>query len=376
MLQDKAVMLAPPPQPVVTNPGVAFGHLTIRVGRGTTRLDAYVDGRRVRRFRLPGRPRGVAVPLAPGRHEVRLRVAGPGGARWTATRIVWALPASGRRAGPIGGRVDPGLQRDLAALVAGLPAIGGVYVQHLVSGCGAGVNAGAQFPAASTLKAAILLDVERRLQGRVPPDLAGLLDQMILDSSDRAANSVLALMGGGSGELGATRVTETLGAMGLSRSLVRRPYIIEDARDDIPVTAEAQPALATNFVTTPFELARLMTAVHRGALGRGPLPGIGVSPRVVRTEILPRLLGVRDRSKIVAGLPPGVLAAHKTGFTRQVKHDGGIVYLKSGPVVVAAMSWSAAGVGDAVGDRFIARVAAVASARLAGGGRCGRARGA
>jgi beta-lactamase class A len=364
-------MATPPPAPVVMNPGVAFGHLTIRVGRATTGLDAVVDGRLARRLRLPGRPRAATVPLAPGRHEVRLRAAGPGGARWTATRVIWALPRSARRAGSIGGHVDRGLQREVERLVDGLPAIGGVYVQHLVSGCGAGVNAGAQFPAASTLKAAILLDVERRWHGRVPPALASLLDQMILDSSDRAANRVLEIVGGGSGELGAARVTETLVALGLSRSLVRRPYIIEDAREGIPVSTRAQPALATNFVTTPFELARLMTAIHRGALGRGALPGIGVPPRVIRTEVLPRLLAVHDRTKLVAGLPPGVLAAHKTGYTKQVKHDGGIVYLRSGPVVVAAMSWSRSGVGDAVGDRFIARLAAVATARLGRGGRCG-----
>ena len=53
-----------------------------------------------------------------------------------------------------------------------------------------------------------------------------------------------------------------------------------------------------------------------------------------------------------------------------MKNDGGIIYLSSGPVVATVMTWSASGVGDAVGDRFIADVARAARARLADGGSC------
>ena len=90
----------------------------------------------------------------------------------------------------------------------------------------------------------------------------------------------------------------------------------------------------------------------------------------IRTGVLPRLLSVRDRTKLVAGAPAGVLVAHKSGYNTNVKHDAGILYLRSGPVVAVAMSWSASGVGDAVGDRFVADVARVAAARLRNGGRC------
>jgi D-alanyl-D-alanine carboxypeptidase (penicillin-binding protein 5/6)/beta-lactamase class A len=280
---------------------------------------------------------------------------------------VRVLPPSARRAGRIPGFVDRRLQGDVDRLAAGLPAVSGVYVQHLITGCGAARNADAQFPAASTLKAAILVDAVRRGRGR---DLGSLLDRMVIDSDDRAANDVLAALGGGSGTLGAARVTETLHALGLSRSLVRRPYIIEDARRPLPIETSAAPALHTNFITTPYELARLMVAVHRGAVGRAGVAKIGIGARVARAELLARLLDVRDATKIVAGLPPSVPVAHKTGYTEEVKHDGGIVYLRSGPVAVAAMTWSASGVGDATGDRFIADVARAARARLGAGGVC------
>jgi len=323
-----------------------------------------VDGRRRARVRVPRGPRRVTVPVPAGHHEVRVRARGPGGAAASRTIRVWVLPRSGRRAGRVPGYVDPGLQGEVEALVGAFPATSGVYVQHLVSGCGAAVNADAQFPAASTLKAAILLQAVRR-GGAAPSSLGGLLDQMILTSDDRAANAVLAAVGG------PAAVTEALHGLGLWRSLVRAPYILEGERRPLRIATTAQPALFTNYITTPFELARLMVAVHRGALGVGGLPRLGVPARAIRTEVLPRLLDVRDRTKLPSGLPAGAPVAHKTGYNTNVKADGGIAYLRRGPVVMAVMTWSASGVSDGLGDPFIARVAQVAARRLATGGRCG-----
>ena len=351
-----------------------MGHAVVQVGRDTTGIGVWVDGRFVRRIGVVRGPRRVEVPLPLGLHALRVRARGPGGVRWSRQASLWVLPASARLAKGIGGRTDRRLQGDLVRLTGRLPAQSGVYVQHLVTGCGGAVNAGARFAAASTLKTAILLDVQRRSGGAPSAAVNRLLDQMIIESSDRAANDVLAIQGGGSALHGAARVTDTLRAMGLAESLVRRGYIIETnerrAGPPIPVRATTQPALLTNFISTPYELARVMVAIQRGMRGGGPLPRIGVRSAVIRTAVLPRLLAVRDRTKLVAGAPDGVLVAHKSGYNTTVKHDAGILYLRSGPVVVVAMSWSAAGVGDAVGNGFVAEVARAASARLRAGGRC------
>jgi len=285
----------------------------------------------------------------------------------SAPQVVWVLPASGARLGTTKGRLDRRLQADVTALTGRLPAISGVYVQHLLTGCGAGVNAGAPFPTASVLKAGILLDAVRRPAGAS----AGLLDQMILDSSDRAANQVLAIQGGGDGVAGAARVTETLRAIGLQQALVRRPYIIEEtAGRPIPVETTAQPALFTNFVGSPYEMARMFVVIHRGALGGGALRTLGVGSLRVRSEITRRLLDVKDRTKLAQALPPGMPLLHKTGYTEEVKHDVGVIYTRSGPIVVAAMTWSASGVSDGTGDGFIADIGRAALKRLSGGGRC------
>ena len=98
---------------------------------------------------------------------------------------------------------------------------------------------------------------------------------------------------------------------------------------------------------------------------------LGVGAGAVRTEALPRLLDVHDRTKLAAGLPADVPVAHKTGYNANVKADGGIAYLRRGPVVMAVMTWAQGGVSDGTGDPFIARVAADAARRLADGGSCG-----
>jgi beta-lactamase class A len=366
-------VIAPPPPPVVADAATVFGEVAVRVGPRTDVLEMVVDGRVRVRLRLPPGPRRVSAPLPVGEHVVRARARGDGGVGMSPPAHLWVLPRSGARAGRIPGFVDARLQGDVAGLVREMPAVSGVYVQHLVTGCGAAVNAGARFPAASTLKAAILIEAVRRASGRPSPSTGRVLDQMIVESSDRAANAMLGTLGTG-GASGPEAVTATLRAMGLAESLVRRPYIIEDAlgrRRALTIDVTAQPALYTNFISTPFELARILVAIHRASLGRGALSRLGVSARAARVELMPRLLSVRDASKIVAGVPAGVPVMHKTGYTEEVKHDAGIVYLRKGPVVVVAMSWAAGGVGDATGDRFIAEVTRAAARRLGGGGRCG-----
>ncbi len=359
---------AAPPPPVLAMPAVSFGQVAVRLGPGTLRIEVQSDGRITHRRRVPPGPRRVAVPVPPGVHPVRVKAIGRGGARWSATVRVRALPAASRRAGRIPGFVDRRLQGEVEAVLARVPAVSGAYVQHLVTGCGAAVNADAQFPAASTLKAAILVEAVRRGRAR---DLASLLDRMAIDSDDEAANAVLAAIGGGSGDAGAAAVTDTLHDLGLTRSLVRRPYLIEeDARRPLGISTTTAPALHTNLITTPYELARLMVAIHRGAIGAGGIARIGVAPSAARAEVLARLIDTRDHTKLVAGVPPSVTVAHKSGYTEEVKHDAGILYLRRGPVVVSVMTWIASGVGDAAGGPAIAAIAAAARHRLGRGGSC------
>ena len=359
----------PPPPPAIVAAPVAFGSIGVKVGPRTTSLQLQINGRLSSLQNVRPGPRRASFLVPAGRIRVRVRARGPGGGRWSASRNLTVLPRSSTRLGRLPGLVDRKLQRDIDRLVRDMPVATGVYIQHLGTNCGASYNAAARFPGASTLKVAILVEAVRRARGKPDDRLRRNLDEMIMISDDKAANSILAGIGGGSPRVGGTRVTETLARLGLRRSLVRRGYILESGRP-IAIRTNTQPSLFTNFVITPFELASLMVSIHRGARGKGGVRKLGISPVAARRELLHRLLRTVDGTKLNSGVPKNALTAHKSGYTEEVKHDAGIVYLKSGPVVMSVMSWSRSGVSDARGNQFIADVARASVKRLRRGGRC------
>lgn len=359
-------MIDAPPPPELRAEAVLYGSVSVRAGGRTRRLTLEVDGEPGRAISVPPGPRRISLPVPSGDRRLRVQASGPGGSTWSERVRTFVLPRSARRAGRVPGFVDPRLQRDVSALVRRLPAVGGVYAQHLVTGCGAAVNADAQFPAASTVKAAMLVDAVRR--GRAS-ELRRDLDRMISVSSDEAANRVIAALGDGSLERGGASVTDTMQRLGLRRSYVRRGYLL-DARRRIPITTTSQPALATNFVTTPYELSRLMVAIHRGAIPKGGIRRLGIGREAARREVLARLLRALDRTKLAPGVPDSMPLAHKSGFTRRVKHDAGLIYARTGPIIVVGMSWNEAGVSHTTGVSFLSGLSRAAVRRLEGGGAC------
>ena len=58
-------------------------------------------------------------------------------------------------------------------------------------------------------------------------------------------------------------------------------------------------------------------------------------------RMLARLERQQINDRLPAQLPPGVVIAHKTGNLTAVTHDAGIIYTKTGPRVVVAMTWDA-----------------------------------
>ena len=182
-----------------------------------------------------------------------------------------------------------------------MPAVTGVYVQHLVTGCGAAVNADAQFPAASTLKAAILVDAVRR--GRAA-SLGPTLDRMIIDSDDPAANAALAALGGGSGDAGAAQVTRTLRDLGLAAR-----WCAARTSSRTPVGPFHRHHRLTGALHQLHQHALRAGAADGGGAprrdGGGGVARIGIGAAAARAELLARFLDVRDTTKLVAGLPSG-----------------------------------------------------------------------
>src|SRR4029079_16894176 len=191
------------------------------------------------------------------------------------------------------------LARTIRTLAARHGGTSGIYVQDLRTGRGAAWNAGARFPAGSTLKLAIAVTVLRTL-GHKPESytqVSRLLGKMLISSDNDAANALEVWLPPPP-SAGSERVNETMRALGLDNSIMyggyetsRRPAAAAAA---IPIRVESQPAFGVGKYTTAADLARLARVVYLAAAGKGPLLRLGVSGSEAR-YLLWLLAQVTDR---------------------------------------------------------------------------------
>jgi beta-lactamase class A len=334
----------PPPAVVAPAPReVSFGLVAGRAPLGTRRIVVHVAGRMAKDSPLRGRSFSLHVPIA-GDTSVRVTAVDARGRRSSTTvPLVLGLP---RAAEPrnAAARLDYGLAQRLHALRRRHGGVHGIYVQQLGTGRGASWNAGARFPAGSTLKLAIAVTALRQLDGPPPASsrISNLLGRMLVVSDNDAANELEAWIGG-SVLAGSDRVNETMNALGLHDSLMyggyespRRPAAA--ATPPIPIRVETQPEFGVGKYSTAADLARLARALYLAAAGKGPLPRLGVTGREAR-HLLWVLAQVPDRGKLGRYLGRGTTLFHKAGWIPDARHDNGIVVTPSGAFVAAVMTW-------------------------------------
>jgi hypothetical protein len=361
----------PLPPPAIISPApreVSFGRIEGRVARGTRQVRVRVGGRLLatknvfrRRFvlvvTLPQRDVTVRVTAVDARGRRSSTLVGP----------VFGLP---REAAPYRGSIPPlrGYEdRALAATVRRLarrfPGVCGLFVQDLRTGAGAAWNARARFPAASTLKLAIAVELMRRLRGLPPPGsrLSSLLWQMLVYSDDRAANELLEAIGGSTSG-GSDRVNAMMWKLGMADSDMYGGYIVEDgiARSPIPLELFGRPSFIGK-ATTAWDMARLERALHLAAGARGALIWRfrgALTPSDARF-LLYLLAHARTRGGLTYVRGAGVTVLHKAGWIEKARHDTGLVYSRAGAFVVTVLTWNGRGVG-AASDVLASRVARAA----------------
>jgi beta-lactamase class A len=359
-------LLAPPPAPpVILSPGsyeVSFGRIAGKVSAGTEMVIISVDGKVVGRRDLGGKRFDFAFPL-PAR-DVRLTVrAVDGRGRGASTTIgpVFSIPASAVPRGPPRRNLeDAWLARTIRSLARSFPGTCGVYVQDLRTGVGAAWNAAARFPAASTVKVAIAIEVLRVLGARPPRGsrIDRLLRKAIIPSDDQAANDLLVWLGGTTSG-GAARVNALFRALGMDDTDMYGGYIVQQGR--IPIRANDQPSFVGKR-TTAADLATLMRSLNLAAIGRGPLPRQSFRPSQAR--FLLYLLAHSQVSRIDRFLPPGpTVVLQKAGWIKTALHDAGLVYWSGGSFVAVVLTWNGRGVGSS-SDVLAGRVGRAAYLRF------------
>jgi beta-lactamase class A len=252
------------------------------------------------------------------------------------------------------------IEERLARLVLGLQGASGYVIRDLAGGEAFEKDADTVFPAASTIKLPIVLDLLKRgEEGRL--DLArpvpidpktrveggGVLEKwaepypilsadqlavLMMDFSDNYATNVLIDL------VGMDNVQRRLNSWGMKDTLLRRRMM----------DLEAARAGREN-VTTPREMAALLERLYRGSI---------LDARDTRRVI--EIMKRNEKTPIKRGLPPGVVAADKDGDLDGLRCDSGIVFVSgrsaddARPFVISVMT--AYLQDDAAGETFIGEV--------------------
>jgi beta-lactamase class A len=250
------------------------------------------------------------------------------------------------------GKFDARLQE----IARGLDGVMGYSIVDLTTGERIEAMASTEFATASTIKLAILYELlkqneegrirltdERRLDRRAVVNGDGILHDlttpslsirdyaalMITLSDNTATNVVIDIVG-------MEAVNTRMRALGLGHTRLRRKMI------DLAAARRGDEN-----VSTPQDLARLMTIVSRGE---------GLTP-ASRDEAL-GLLKKGRTSYLRRGLPPGVQMASKYGDLDGIRADVGFVPLEDRPFVVSVMTGLLQD--EAAGEQAIAAVARAA----------------
>ncbi|HEX2506300.1 MAG TPA: serine hydrolase [Gaiellaceae bacterium] len=357
--------LAPGDPPAIVAPAprqVSFGRIVVRVSADAERVSVYVDDELVRERNVSGPVETFGVDLPKGDCEVRAVAHDATGEIGSDTvRPVLGLPRAGRPKA-VKPELDGRLQRRLRALAADFPGTTAFYFVNLRSGLGAGWNARARFPAASTVKLAIAVEVMRRLD-RIPGRRSWLgtkLRRMLVYSTNQAANDLLEWLGG-SQTAGASQVSAMLRRVGIVDTYLYGGYIIGTASGrPIPVNVVSQPSFTGKY-TTAYDLARLHKHLHGSTESKGPLITRLSGFTGAEGRHLMYLIGhSADHGKLDRFVRGDAHAVpHKAGWITTARHDAGIVYWSGGAFVAAVMTWSSGGV-DERADVLAGRMAQTA----------------
>ena len=217
---------------------------------------------------------------------------------------------------------DPALASRLAAIGAGYRAWSAFWVHDLATGRWAGWNADASFPAASTVKLAVLAEALRRGHGPRSP-LWYDLRQLTGWSSNLAANRVTGRVGG------EASVRAALRRLGARSSTYPGPY---RAGTSVAADAPKPPPHGHTRVTTAHDLGRVLYGLHAAAAG---------NRHVQRTTGLTRARARHAIALLVRSAPggpiqplTGVPTAHKEGWISDTRASAAIVYGRTPRIVV------------------------------------------
>ena len=271
-----------------------------------------------------------------------------------------SLPADPKRA-----EMRMKLEAALARLASDLRGSSGYVLRDLDSGETFEKDGDAVFPAASTIKLPIFIELYKRaeeggidLDRPVPIDPnarvegGGVLEKWSAPYPVLTARQLSVLMMDFSDNYAANLLTDLLGMESVGRRL--RAWGFKDTLLRRKMMDLGAARAGRENVTTPRDLAALLERLHRGQLLNAEHTGAVI-------DVMKR----NEGTPIKRGLPPGMQAADKSGELEGLRCDAGLVFL--GGLAVPAGKGGAPGAlvisvmtaylqDDAAGEVFISEV--------------------
>ena len=222
-------------------------------------------------------------------------------------------------------RHDAALDRKLVEAAARFHGKAGVWIHDLRTGRVAGVNEELSFPAASTVKLAVLAAA---LTGHRRPERSPVFYDAVQIgqwSSNLGANRIVTQLG-----LGA--VADGLRSLGMTSSTYPGLYRAGTARR----------IGSSSRLTTPRDLGRALYRLHAAALGRPwalRATGLTQPQAAAGRTILLQSQRVGDNAGLLRRWLGGVPLAQKHGWISDARLSAGIAYHRTGPVVVVVTAY-------------------------------------
>ena len=311
------------------NPGIVQGVAP----PGTTRLRVLADGHSVRVLRLTSGKRAFLIgPIGLPPRDLTLKVEALAGSRVLASaevEHVFGLPAAAAAVAPPRS-IDGAVQHTVASLPARTGVTSAAWIRDLGSGRTAAYNAGAHFPAASTVKLGILLGVLARDDADPLRSSAWSLERsLVLNSSNLAANELLPRAGGAavvdtlrqrSARPARSRAAATCSSQARARARPSADAVSRCRRRPIV----DQPTFPCCKYTTAHDLGTLLVSLMLASTGHGPALRLGITrARGARRAVAAHargLSGARAALLPVPGRTQGRLAARHAARRRARVH--------------------------------------------------------
>ena len=275
------------------------------------------------------------------------------------SRNAWLLPPSAS-VRPARARVDRALSAQLSAAGLGFDGYGAIHTERLAAGTVAGWNDDTLFPAASTVKLAVMIEAAHRYGLRANSPVLYDVERIAAWSSNLAANRLLEMIGRGSTVRGAAATEGRLRALGATSSTYPGQYRAGTSRSEAP----RRPPLSTARVTTARDLANVLRRIHLAATGdASAVRATGMSASTARA-LLRMLLeseAVGDNVGLIRpSLRAGTPAAQKHGWLSDARATAAIIYGPTGPVILVVLGYRTAGLSLAHAQELGASAARIA----------------